>query len=232
MAAGGGQLTLPFPINQRCVFGNFLPGANGELLERLQSLPDEQGFAGLWLWGAAGNGVSHLLQASCQDYAERGRRVAYLPLARVGPHAEILDGMEGCDLVVLDDVESWASQPPLEAALVGLYQSLFAHDRQLLVGAAAPVAESGFGLADLRSRLAGLAAYHVQALDDDGKAHLLRSLAGDRGLELGDAVLHFWLARSDRSLERLLDQLDELDAAAMSAQRAITIPLVKAVLGL
>jgi DnaA family protein len=195
-------------------------------------MPGERDFAGLWLWGATGSGVSHLLQASCQDHAERSRQVAYLPLARLPREPEILDGMDGYDLVAVDDVQSWATDPALEAALVGLYQGLFARQRRLLVGAQAPVADSTFGLADLTSRLAGLAGYHVQPLDDDGKAQLLRRLAAARGLELTDRVLRFWLARSNRAVDRLLDQFERVDRAAMSAQRTVTIPLLKDVLGL
>ncbi len=228
----GWQLVLPFPINQHCVFGNYQVGGNRELFERLRDMPDQPGFAGLMLWGAAGSGVSHLLQASCQLYAERGRRIAYLPLARLGRQPEILEGMDGCDLVAVDDVQAWAAEPALEAALVGLYQSLLARGRHLLVGSAATVAESAFELADLVSRLAGLATYHVGSLDDEGKVQLLRNLAAERGLELSDAVLSFWLARSDRAVDRLLDQLEQIDSAAMSAQRRVTIALLKDVLGL
>jgi len=232
MPGGGWQLVLPFPVNQRCVFGNFQIGGNGELFEVLQDLPDAAAFAGLWLWGASGAGVSHLLQASCQHFAERGRSVAYLPLAQLARRPDILDGLERCDLVALDDVQTWAAQPVLEAALMALYQGLLGGKRHLLVGAASPVADSAFALADLRSRFASLATYHVQSLDDAGKAELLRRLAGERGLTLSNAVLRFWLARSDRALDRLLAQLDQLDAAAMQAQRVVTVPLLKQVLGL
>ena len=232
MSAGGWQLALPFPINQSCVFGNFQVGANAELLERLHKMPDEPGFAGLMLWGPLGAGVSHLLQATCQLYAEQGRRVVYLPLARLGRQAEILDGMDGFDLVALDDIQAWVSEPALEAGLVGLYESLLARGRHLLVGSSATVAASAFELADLASRLAALTSYHVGSLNDQGKAQLLRSLAAERGLGLNDAVLRFWLARSDRTVGRLLDQFEQIDAAAMSAQRRVTIPLLKSVLDL
>ena len=228
----GAQLVLPFPVNERCVFGNFQTGVNRELVERLQAMKSEQGFVGLWVWGAAGAGVSHLLQASCQHYAEHGRRVAYLPLARLGRDPEILDGMDDCEMVALDDVQTWAGAPALEATIVGFFQSLLSRGRHLLVGSVAAARGAGFELADLGSRLAGLASYRVGSLDDDGKAQLLRRLAGERGLVLSDAVLSFWLAHSDRAVDRLLRQLDELDAASMSAKRAVSIPLLKDVFGL
>lgn len=232
MSGASRQLVLPFPINERCDFGNFQTGRNDELIERLQGLPDQSGFVGLWLWGVQGSGVSHLLQASCQLYAELGRRIAYLPFARMARDPELLDGIDGYDLVAVDDCRAWAGEPSLEAALVGLYQNLLARNRHLLAGATAPARESGFNLADLTSRLAGLSAYQVQPLDDAGKVQLLRRLAAQRGLELNDAVLRFWLSRSDRAVDRLLRQLDEIDRAAMSAQRTVTIPLLKDVLGL
>ncbi len=57
MPRESGQLVLPFPINEHCVFGNFQIGANHELVARLHDMPGERDFAGLWLWGVAGSFV-------------------------------------------------------------------------------------------------------------------------------------------------------------------------------
>lgn len=232
MAGPRQQLPLPFPINQRFVLANFEIGDNAEVVHRLEADADLVGFSGLWLWGAGAVGVSHLLHGACHCHAERGRRVAYLPLAAVDRDPAILEGFDGYDLLALDDVHAWAGDGRLEAGLMELYERLVASKATLILGAARPASGCGFRLADLVSRLSSLTAYEVRPLTDDGKGRLLRRVANERGLELSDAVLGYWLSRSHRSVERLLDELDVIDAEAMRAQRIVTIPLLKTALGL
>ena len=81
MTGSGTQLTLAFPLNERCVITNFVVGGNAELIDRLQQQPRPGQFSAIWVWGNTGK--SHLLQAACQIYAQRGQTVAYLPLADI-----------------------------------------------------------------------------------------------------------------------------------------------------
>lgn len=226
------QLALPFPIDRRCSFANFHVGDNAEAVQHLQQLAERSGFAGAWLWGIPGSGVSHLLQAVCQYYGERGRRATYLPLAAVAGEEGLLEGMDAFQLVALDDLQAWQDDSTLQRALLALYEQLRDRGHHLLAGAAGPAARCGFTLADLGSRFAALPSYRLRTLNDDGKSELLRRLARERGLELSDSVLSFWMARSDRSMGRLLNQLDVIDGATLEAQRTVTIPLVKEALGL
>jgi DnaA-homolog protein len=230
--ADSGQLALRFPLSSRCRFGDFVVGDNAELVRRLEELPrPRSGIAGCFLSGSAGSGRTHLLQAACHLHGSRGGAI-YLPLADIGVVPELLDGLEGLALVALDDVQHWIGDERREAALLALYQGLLAGGGCLLVSADAPASQLPFRYADLGSRLRGLPAYQVREPDDAGKAQVLARLARERGLELGSPVIEFWLARSSRNLADLLDQLDRLDAAAMAAQRRVTVPLVKEVLGL
>lgn len=230
-APGRAQLTLAFPLNTQSTFGNFVATGNEELVRRLQEISaDPRRPRGCFLWGAAGVGKTHLLQAACQQLGESGRAAIYLPLADPDVVPELLDGLERLSLVALDDLDAWIGKDRHEQALVGLYQGLVATGGQLLV--AARRRELSFRYADLASRLLGLTAYPVHPLDDAGKALVLRRLAGERGLALDRTVLDFWLSRGSRALSDLLQQLDVLDQAAMQAQRRVTVPLLKQVLGL
>jgi len=223
----GRQLALRFPLSSRYHFDSFVAGANGELVRRLETLDAEDpAFHGYLLYGPAGVGRTHLLQAACHRHAS----AIYLPLREVTP--AMLEGLDTRHLVALDDVEAWLGDATAEAALLGLYQGLHASGGRLLVSAAAPAVELDCHYPDLASRLRALAAYRVEALDDADKARVLARLARERGLVLSQPVLHFWLTRGTRDLAVLLEQLERLDAAAMAAQRRVTVPLLKQVLGL
>jgi DnaA family protein len=223
---------LRFPLADTARFETFEPGDNAELIRRLQGLADEAPvFRGCYLFGPAGAGRSHLLQAACQRHVD-GRGAIYLPLAEPGFGPDMLDGLASRGLVALDDIEALIGNPDAETAVLALYQELQAAGGRLLVAAMQPPASLVCRYPDLASRLRGLPAYRVRPLDDAGKARVLARLADRRGLETSRAVLDFWLARSPRDLPALLRQLEALDTAAMAAQRQLTIPLIKEVLGL
>jgi DnaA-homolog protein len=230
--AGQVQLALRFPLSSRCRFDDFVVGDNAELLRRLEELPVlPGGMRGCFLFGPAGSGRTHLLQAACHRHGPRGGAI-YLPLADAAVAPELFDGLGALALVALDDVHLWLGDGHREATLMALYQSLLEAGGCLLVSAAVAPAELGFCLPDLASRLRALPGYRVREPDDAGKARVLERLARERGLELTGPVLDFWLARSTRRLADLLQQFERLDAAAMAAQRRVTVPLLKEVLGL
>ena len=237
------QLTLAFPLNAQCRLDNFIVQGNEELVARIRTLAaGAGGFAGCFLWGERGAGKSHLLQAACQrldpapDETEGGARsgarsgAIYLPLAdpEVGPG--MLEGLERLALVALDDLQCWVGRSDREQALLALYQGLVQSGGRLLLGADRYQLE--FCYPDLASRVRALAAFRVRPLDDAGKGRVLQRLAAERGLDLEPSVVDFWLGRGPRALPELIAQLDVLDRAALAAQRRLTVPLVKAALGL
>lgn len=232
MTATGTQLALKFPLSSRARLDGFVTGDNVELVRLLQELPELPGFTGCFLYGARGVGRTHLLQAACHRQGETAAAAIYLPLADPALDPASLEGLEALDLVALDDVDAWLGNADAEQALLGLYQGLQARRGRLLVSARAAATRLEFRYADLGSRLRGLPTYQVHGLDDAGKARVLRRQAAERGLKLSPAVLDFWLARSARDLASLLDELERLDEAAMAAQRRVTVPLIKEVLGL
>jgi DnaA family protein len=234
MTARGAQLALSFPLSSRARFDSFVAGPNGEVVRRLEQLMQGDTFAGCFLHGAAGVGRTHLLQAVCHHHGGAGAvgGAIYLPLADPSVTPASLEGLDTLALVALDDVDAWLGQADAELALLTLYQGLQAGGGRLLVSAGLPAIRLSFCFADLASRLRGLPTYQVQALADADKARVLKRMAQDRGLQLGPAVLNFWLARSARDLASLVDELERLDQAAMAAQRQVTVPLLKQVLGL
>lgn len=230
MTGASTQLTLPFPLNERCVFANFVTGPNAELMERLQRIASVGQFSSTWLWG--GTGKSHLLQGTCQNHAEQGGAVAYLPLAETDGHIESLRGFGRYSLVAVDDLDVWLGDERLESELLTLYQDLYASGGNLLLASTSAPQETTFALPDLASRFRSSNCHCIQALADDDKAEVLRLHGAARGLLLAEPVLNFWLNRSARSLKELLAQLDRVDGAAMVSQRRVTVPLLKKVLGL
>jgi len=71
----------------------------------------------------------------------------------------------------------------------------------------------------------------LDVLDDDGRAEVLRLRAQRRGLQLDTAAIDWLLKRVDRDLGSLTALLDRLDRESLAAQRRVTVPFLRQVLG-
>ncbi len=229
------QLSLGMRLRDDATFANYYPGANAVTLgyvEHACETEDQWLDSVLYIWGTAGVGRSHLLQAACLRVEERGGRALYLPLADLAQHGpQLLDNVEFCDLVCLDDVQAIAGQAHWEEALFHAFNRLRDSGKQLLIAADAPPRELGIKLPDLQSRLSLALVFQLHELSDDDKLRALQLRASRRGLQLPDDVGRFILARSVRSMTVLFETLEQLDHASLQAQRKLTIPFLKEALG-
>ena len=91
-------------------------------------------------------------EALLQQQAERGRTVAYLPLAEPGMVPQMLEGMEAMDLLAIDDLQQVAGQAEWETALFHLYNRLRDSGARLVVTATVSPAALPIGLPDLASQ--------------------------------------------------------------------------------
>ena len=229
------QLLLSMRLRDDATFANFYPGANAVTLgyvEHACETEDQWMDSLLYMWGADGVGRSHLLQAACLRVEERGGRALYLPLAELGQYGpQLLDNAEFCDLVCLDDIQTVLGQRQWEEALFHAFNRLRDAGKQLLIAADAPPRNLKMKLSDLQSRLSLSLVFQLHELGDDDKLRALQLRASRRGLQLPDDVGRFILARSERSMTVLFDTLEQLDRASLQAQRKLTIPFLKEVLG-
>lgn len=224
------QLALPLKLQDHAVFESFLPAGNATLVAFLAELVESPAGPGGWLWGAASTGKTHLLQAVCE---RAGDRAQFVPLADlVAAGVGILDGLQSRTFVCLDDVDCVAGEEDWELGLFALANALSDAGGLLVCAATAAPRECGFALADLVSRFSRLPIFHVRALDDAERMAALQLRARHRGLELPDDTASYLLSRSRRDMSSLYGILDRLDSESLKAQRRLTIPFVREILGI
>ncbi len=215
------QLALGVRLRADAVFDSFWPGPNGEIVAALRAPSTTP----LWLWGAAGSGKTHLLQAVC---AAAGESAAYFPLARsLALPPEALAGFERSGVLCIDDADAVAGDLAWERALFRVFNEAAELRTRLIFAAAAPPRQAEWRLEDWRSRAAASVVYQLRELDDAGRIEALRLRAAQRGLQLPYETSEYLLKRMPRDLRSLFEVLDLLDEASLAAQRRLTIPFIR-----
>lgn len=223
-------LALRYPPDQR--FDTWIEAGAAGVVLRLQGLATGASDEPLYLQGASGSGKTHLLLATCAEAETAGRHPHYLSLAQVRGHArDAFEGLEQADLVALDGVDALAGNRDGEVALFDLHNRLRDAGVGLVYAARQIPAALPLVLPDLGSRLAQCTLVALPVLDDRGRAEVLRRRAASRGLAFDEAALDWLLTRCSRDLSDLAALFERLDRASLAAQRRITVPFLRQVLG-
>ncbi|CAL7964219.1 DnaA regulatory inactivator Hda [Gammaproteobacteria bacterium] len=225
------QLALNLCLKDAATFVNFFVGANKQLVNMLCNLDTDNETHFVYIWGKHGAGKSHLLSALCQLFGEHDHIAAYLPLeeaAQLDP--KILEDLEKLDLLCIDDLNLIAGNVTWEERFFHCFNKIVEYGKQIVITANVAPLALPLVLPDLKSRMTSGLIFEVQVLSDVEKTEGLKLRAKLRGLELNDVVAQFLLHHYARDTKSLFATLDQLDKAALAAQRKLTIPFVKNVL--
>ncbi|MCW1981980.1 DnaA regulatory inactivator Hda [Xanthomonas campestris] len=222
-------LALRAPSDQR--LDSYIAAPDG-LIAQLQAFAAGQLSDWLYLAGPSGTGKTHLALSVCAAAEQAGRSSAYLPLqAAAGRLRDALEALEGRSVVALDGVDSIAGQREDEVALFDFHNRARAAGITLLYTARQMPDGLALVLPDLRSRLSQCVRISLPVLDDLARAAVLRDRAQRRGLALDEAAIDWLLTHSERELAGLVALLDRLDRESLAAQRRVTVPFLRRVLG-
>jgi DnaA-homolog protein len=222
------QLPLSVRLRDRASFGSFLPGANAVQLAQLESLALAPRPGLTWVCGPEASGKTHLLQALC---ARAGGDAAYVPLPQLLDYgAEALGEWHGKRWLCLDDVAAAIGSIGWERALFGAYLDCEERGASLVMAARAAPPQLPFLLADLASRCAAGQRLNLRPLDEEQQCAALQLRAGQRGVELPEEAARYLQRHLPRDLHSLFAVLEELDSAALTAQRRLTVPFIREVL--
>ncbi|PIP78462.1 MAG: DnaA regulatory inactivator Hda [Gammaproteobacteria bacterium CG22_combo_CG10-13_8_21_14_all_40_8] len=236
------QLTLPISSSELPSFENFVIGDNLEAVLALKQLSEKSNTSSkaqlIYVHGQQGCGVSHLLQATVDFACQQGINALYFDLSEKALSPKMLQGLESYELVCLDDVAAvvggsimFEREAEWEEALFHLFNHLKDAGHQLVVGSSQLPQNLHVRLPDLVSRWDSMVRFHIMDISDQDKEQALIQRAKFAGLNLAPEVAKYLISRGSRNLNQLIANLDKLDQASLASKRAITIPLVKEVLG-
>lgn len=218
MTTGRRQLVLDLPHRPALGRDDFLVApCNEAAVHWIDLWPDWSGPA-LVLCGPGGSGKSHLA-AVWQNRAEAlvvdpGAFSTLLGAGDLPARHFLMEDMTG---------------PEDEEALLHFYNRLAEEGGTLLLTSSAPPARWDLRLADLASRLRAAPVAEIGLPDDSLLQALLVKMFADRQLRVAPDVIAFLMPRMERSFAGARSLVERLDAAALSEQRTITIPLSRSV---
>ena len=223
------QIALDIGLATAPAFSNFFAGPNNAALSHLQLWAGSplRSPVPIYLWGEPGSGKTHLLQAAVGALQQQGARIGWLDASIMEPP----EFNEAWVAVILDDCHLYTAVQQQAAFnwFVNAVSSADGQPRGVLAAGSLPPADLQLRN-DLRSRLGWGHVYELHALSEPERRGVLRAQADARGIFLSDEVISFVLNRFSRDLSNLVQLLDQLDGYALQTQRAITVPLIKAML--
>jgi len=223
------QIALDISLAPGPTLKNFFAGPNQAALQHLQLWVgnDKRSPVPTYVWGEGGSGKTHLLRAAQAALRDQGCPVGWMDATVAEPSAF----NETWRVVILDDVHLYTAVQQHAAFNWFVNATTPSDGQQRWVLAAGSVPPSDLALReDLRTRLGWGHIFQLQVLSEPERRAVLRQQADDRGVFLSDEVMDFMLNRFSRDLSSLIQLLDQLDGYALQTQRAITIPLIKAML--
>ena len=223
------QIALDIGLAPGPTLTNFFAGPNQAALQHLQLWTgnDKRSPVPTYLWGEGGSGKTHLLRAVQAALREQSCPVGWLDASVAEP--TVFD--ESWRVVIMDDVHLYTAVQQHAAFNWFVNATTPSDGQQRWVLAAGSMPPSDLALReDLRTRLGWGHIFQLQVLSETERRAVLRQQADDRGVFLSDDVMDFMLNRFSRDLSSLIQLLDQLDGYALQTQRAITIPLIKAML--
>ena len=206
---------LPFPLPPPA-FDDFVEGENREALIAVQALADGKSLTpAVYVWGRAGSGKTHLLQATVAR-ARRGGRHAFF--ISDGPMPPPMPG-----LLAVDNIEQMNTAAHLQ--LFDWLNHLKTDNNYAALGSgsAPPLALQDSLGEELATRWSAGLVFQLRELSENEKCRALGRYAERRGFALPDVVVALLMTRLPRDMTSLISALASLDEFLLAQQKPLTL---------
>lgn len=214
------QIAFDFDEPAYPTFDKLLGTANAELIYILQQEHDQF----LYIWGEAGVGKSHILQAWVGQAVQAGHNALYIDVGNTA----LTDVAEQADYLAIDQVEKLNTNE--QATLFYIFNTFRnSHRGHLLLSADVPPGKLNLR-EDLRTRMGFCLAYEVQSLSKEEKIDALTNMAKTRQLNIDPIIYQYLLEHWRQDLNSLISMFNDLANYSIAQGKPITLPLLRRLL--
>src|SRR6266498_472640 len=234
---------LPLSVfNPRYRFNTFVVGSSNQLAySASKSIADNPSgsFNPLFIYGGAGLGKTHLIQAIGHQIRERktAMRVVYMSAdsfvteliasIRYDRMQQFCDRYRSVDALLLDDVQFIAGKERTQEEFFHTFNALYEAQKQIVFTSDAPPKDIPTLEERLRSRFEWGLTADIQPPDLETKVAILRKKAEEKHVDMPHDVAMFIAERVRSNTRELAGHLNKVAMYASLAGKPITVELTK-----
>ena len=214
------QLIFKFPFKTEYYKQDFFVSSNNFLAYKLiESWPN---WSGKWLnvFGASGSGKTHLTKI----LEKKIKNVKLFSSKDVDNN--VISILENVECVIIDDFKNDIDQKLLYSLLNQSKQL----EKYILINSLKPLKNFQFKTNDLKSRINSFLPIGIELPTDDLLKVLIMKSFSDKQVNLEPKLCDYIIKNVDRSYEKMIKFLKDIDELSLSSGKSININLIKKVI--
>ncbi len=214
------QLVFKFPFKTKYYEQDFYVSSNNfSAYKLIESWPK---WPGKWLnvFGSKGSGKTHLSKI----LEKKIEKVKILDETEV--RYKILDQLSKIDCLIIENYNNKIEEKLFYSVLNEAKQL----DNFVLVNSAKPLKENYFKLKDLQSRINSFVFIGIELPTDDLLKVIISKSFSEKQINLEPKVTEYIIKNVDRSYEKMIKFIKDIDELSLSSGKSININLIKKLL--
>ncbi len=214
------QLIFKFPFSKKYYEQDFFVSSNNFSAYKLvESWPT---WPGKWLniFGISGSGKTHLSKI----LEKKIKRIKLIKAQNIDN--QIIKELNDLDCLIIDNFENNIDEKLLYSILNQSKQL----ENYILINSTSSIKNFDFKLIDLKSRINSFLYIGIELPTDDLLKVIITKTLSDKQINISPKLSDYIINNVDRSYEKLLKFLKEVDELSLSTGKSININLIKKVL--
>ena len=214
------QLTLKFPFSKKYYEQDFFVSSNN--FSAFKLIDEWPNWPGKWLniFGERGSGKTHLTKI----LEKKIKKTKLIDAQNI--NSKIIEELNNFDCLIIDNFNSKINE--------NLFYSLLNQSKQLdnyiLINSTISVKKIKFNLKDLISRINSFIFIGIELPTDDLLKVIISKNLSDKQIAINPKLTEFIINNVDRSYEKMIKFLKDIDELSLSTGKSININLIKKVL--
>ena len=222
------QIALPLSFDRQFSFDNYFSQQGDLVIANLKALITGKGESMIGLWGKSDSGKTHLINACAHFARQRGTSFQLYDGTELAQcDANNFENLVTCQVLAVDNLDALCGIQKWEEKFYQIINSSKNEGSHLIFTLSENPSYLDCRLADFQSRLSWGLLLQLQMTGDTDIGDVIKLRAGLLGIELSKEVIAYLLAHYSRQLSTQIEILRVLDRASLSAQKKITIPMIK-----
>jgi chromosomal replication initiation ATPase DnaA len=214
------QLVFKFPFKTKYYEQDFYVSSNNfPAYKLIESWPN---WSGKWLnvFGTSGSGKTHLSKI----LEKKINKVKVVEAKFVDDN--IVEKLDNLDCLIIDNYQNNINEKTFYSILNQSRQT----ENYIVINSLSPITEFKFDLNDLTSRVNSFVFIGIDLPTDDLLQVIISKSFSDKQINLNPKISQYIINNVDRSYEKLLKFLKDIDELSLSTGKSININLIKKVL--